>query len=330
MVSTIEDVARLAGVSRGTVSNVLNRPERVGGVTRERVRNAMNKLAYIPNESARVLAGGLGRFVGVLVHDTSNPYFSEIIHAAEEIALKARYTITTISTGTDPEREKAAVDLLIQQRAQGVLMTPATIGPVDVAQLRGIGTCVVLFDSQSDNGCSVSVDDVEGGRLAGQHLLRPDIENYVFVGSPSRTAQYRDRLIGFESALRESDHPYTLKVIEVERDDIPSGRAAAAAVAEVAKAGRVAVFTGNDLIAIGLGFALPEYALTVPNNVALCGYDDIDFSQYLSIPLTSIAQPMKRIGEAAFDLLVDEMTNEAHEHRHVRFTPELILRESSE
>ncbi|MEV7631940.1 LacI family DNA-binding transcriptional regulator [Microbacterium sp. NPDC089318] len=329
MVSTIEDVARLAGVARGTVSNVLNRPEKVAEATRERVVKAMAKLGYVPNESARVLAGGPGRFVGALVHDAANPYFAEIVRAVEGAALASRYTVTTISTGTDTDRERAAVELLMQQRAQGVLMTPATIGPVDVARLRSIGTSVVLVDSWSESECSVSVDDLEGGRLAGRHLFRAGISRYVFVGAPSLAAQHRDRLAGFEAELRERDRAADIRVIDVERNDIPAGRGAATQVAQLARDARIAVFTGSDLIAIGLGFAFPEHSLRVPEDIILCGYDDIEFSRYLSIPLTSIAQPMNAIGEAAFNLLVDEMTNDDHLHSQVRFTPQLIPREST-
>lgn len=330
MVSNIEDVARLAGVARGTVSNVLNRPDKVSAQTRARVEDAMSKLGYVPNESARVLAGGLGRFIGVLVHDASNPYFSEIVRTIEAAALPAKYTVATISTGTDPERELAGVDLLLKQRAQGALITPATIGPLDVARLRNIGTSVVLVDGHRDEDeCSVSVDDKEGGRLAAEHLSALDAPVYAFVGTPSHTFQHRDRLEGFRSELGRRGLGDRLEILEVDREDIPSGTGAAQRIAQLAERGRVAVFCGNDLIAIGLTFTLPGLGIRVPDDVALCGYDDIDFARYLSIPLTSIAQPMEQMGKTAFGLLVDEMTNENHVHEQVRFTPTLRARASS-
>jgi len=332
MVSNIEDVARLAGVARGTVSNVLNRPEKVAPATRDRVLDAVSKLGYVPNESARVLAGGLGRFVGIVVHDASNPYFAQIIRAIEDVALTKKYTVIVTSTGAEYTREEMALELLLQQRAQGVLITPATIGVTGAAKLRAIGTSVVLLDSVgTPDECSVSVDDIEGGRLAAQHFIERGLRRFAFVGTASKTAQHRDRLAGFLSELGANGFGRdTAVVLEVPHEDVESGRGAASEIWREADAGPLAVFCGNDLIAVGLSFELEDTDRTAAQRIALCGYDDIDFAAYLSNPLTSIRQPMKEIGPAALELLLDEVANPHHTHRNVQFTPTLVARRSTQ
>lgn len=331
VIANIEDVARLAGVARSTVSNVINRPEIVAEPTRNRVKDAMQMLGYVPNESARVLAGGMGRFVGMVVHDASNPFFGQMARAVEDIALERDYVVTLTSTGAEPAREDNALRLLMRQRAQGVLLTTSALRATSVASLRGIGTRVVLLDTLGgEDECSVSVDDVEGGRLAGQHFLDQGYRRIAFAGRPQRTFQHGDRLAGLRQALAEDRRGRRIQVqeITVDADDVASGRRIAATVAaDVAHP--LAVLCGNDLIAMGLMFGLQELGVGVPDQVAICGYDDIDLAQYLAIPLTTVRQPMAAMGQAAFELLLSEVTDTGHTHQARRFDPELVVRSST-
>lgn len=330
MAANIEDVARLAGVARGTVSNVMNRPEIVSPKTIEKVRAAMLKLDFVPNESARVLAGGSSRFIGVVVHDAANPFFAEIARSVEDLALGRMYTVAITSTGADSQREGNALELLLQQRAKGVLLTPAAMNALGVARLRSSGTSVVLLDSQGTRDeCSVSVDDGHGGRLAGEHLASLGRRRYVFVGTATRTVQHAERLAGFREAIAASGGADMVETVEVALEDVASGRSAAGDVARLAADEPISVFCGNDLIAVGLMFGLQERGVRIPQDVALCGYDDIDLAQYLATPLTSVRQPMREIGARAFELLLDEMSGSGHEHRQVVFEPGLEVRAST-
>ncbi|MGZ0147996.1 LacI family DNA-binding transcriptional regulator [Kribbella sp. WER1] len=335
MIANIEDVARLAGVARSTVSNVINRPEIVAEATRLRVKSAMEMLGYVPNESARVLAGGMGRFVGMVVHDAGNPFFGEMARAVEDIALERDYVVTLTSTGAEPEREDNALRLLMRQRAQGVLLTTTAMRATSVASLRGIGTRVVLLDTPGGpDECSVSVDDVDGGRLVGAHFLACGYRQIAFAGRPARTIQHGDRLAGLRQVLAEDGRGRGVHVQEilVAADDVASGRAIAPTVADVAKgdlSSPLAVLCGNDLIAMGLLFGLQELGVDVPGQVAICGYDDIDLAQYLAIPLTTVRQPMAEMGRTAFELLLGEVTDPAHVHEARRFAPELVVRGST-
>jgi LacI family transcriptional regulator len=329
-VVNIEDVARLAAVGRSTVSNVMNRPHIVAPATRQRVLDAMENLGFVPNESARVLAGGPGRFVGVVVHDASNPFFGEIIRTVEDAALNLRYIVSTTNTGADPVRESTAVELLIQQRASGVLITPSALPADALGRLRRIGTKVVVLDAPGESGiCSVAMDDTAGGRLAGQHFLDYGYRSFAFVGTPARTTQHAARLAGFRAALEESPlgRRLDVQVIEVAHEDIASGRQAAERLQH--RDSPVAVLCGNDLIAMGLSFALQERGTVVPQDVAICGYDDIDMVRYLSVPLTTVRQPVRDMARTALDLLVEEMRSPEHEHQAVLFAPELKVRAST-
>ncbi len=326
----IGDVARLAEVGRSTVSNVMNRPQVVAPATRERVLAAMDKLGFVPNESARVLAGGSGRFIGVVVHDASNPFFGEIIRTVEDAALDLRYIVSTTNTDADPARESKAVDLLVQQRAPGVLITPSALPADALSRLRRIGTKVVVLDAPAEPGtCSVAMNDTAGGRLAGEHFLDCGYQSFAFIGTPARTTQHAARLAGFRAALEQSPLGRRLdfQLIEVGHEDIVSGRLGAEQLQP--REATTAVLCGNDLIAMGLSFALQERGAVVPQDVALCGYDDIDMVRYLSVPLTTIRQPVRQLAQAALDLLLDEMRNPDHQHEAVQFAPELVVRDST-
>ncbi|MBP2351623.1 LacI family transcriptional regulator [Kribbella aluminosa] len=332
MIANIEDVARLAGVARSTVSNVINRPEIVAEATRLRVQNAMDMLGYVPNESARVLAGGMGRFVGMVVHDASNPFFGEMARAVEDIALERDYVVTLTSTGAEPGREDNALRLLMRQRAQGVLLTTTAMRATSVASLRGIGTRVVLLDTPGGpEECSVSVDDVDGGRLVGTHFLDCGYRQMAFAGRPARTTQHGDRLAGLRQTLAGDSRGRGVHVQEilVAADDVASGREVAATIAKGDLSSPLAVLCGNDLIAMGLMFGLQELGIDVPGQVAICGYDDIDLAQYLAIPLTTVRQPMAEMGRTAFELLLSEVTDTGHVHEARRFAPELVVRGST-
>jgi LacI family transcriptional regulator len=335
VIANIEDVARLAGVARSTVSNVINRPEIVAETTRKRVDDAMQLLGYVPNESARVLAGGMGRFIGMVVHDASNPFFGQMARAVEDIALERDYVVTLTSTGAEPAREDNALRLLMRQRAQGVLLTTSAMRATSVATLRRIGTRVVLLDTLGgEDECSVSVDDVEGGQLAGQHFLDGGYRNVAFAGRPHRTIQHGDRLAGLRKALTEDrrGHGVHVQEVTVDADDVASGRRVAATVAKGDLSSPLAVLCGNDLIAMGLMFGLQELGVAVPDQVAICGYDDIDLAQHLAIPLTTVRQPMTEMGRAAFELLLSEVTDIETDHAHQarRFDPELVIRSSTQ
>jgi LacI family transcriptional regulator len=331
----MKDVAALAQVSLGTVSNVINSPELVSDTTRERVVSAISKLGWVPNESARQLRAGRSRTLGVVVMDIANPFFTDLVLGAEDYVDERGYSVQVSNSAQEPGREHNHLQLLAQQRVGGVLLAPIWGLSDQVRQLRRRGIPVVLLDRAGDatDLCSVSVDDVEGGRLAVQHLLDQGHTHIALVGGPGDLQQVRDRRLGAELARSQHGNAQLL-VISTPNLDAASGVAAAGELAALAAVERpTAVFAANDLLAIGLLQGLVTSGLRVPEDVALLGYDDISFAASAAVPLSSVRQPSRDIGRRAAELLLAEIAaaeqDDPHEHEAVRFQPELVVRRSS-
>ena len=331
----MKDVAALAQVSLGTVSNVINSPELVSDTTRERVVSAISKLGWVPNESARQLRAGRSRTLGVVVMDIANPFFTDLVLGAEDYVDERGYSVLVSNSAQEPGREHNHLQLLEQQRVGGVLLAPIWGLSDQVRQLRRRGIPVVLLDRAGDatDLCSVSVDDVEGGRLAVQHLLDQGHTHIALVGGPGDLQQVRDRRLGAELARSQHGNAQLL-VISTPNLDAASGVAAAGELAALPAVERpTAVFAANDLLAIGLLQGLVTSGLRVPEDVALLGYDDISFAASAAVPLSSVRQPSRDIGRRAAELLLAEIAaaeqDEPHEHEAVRFQPELVVRRSS-
>ena len=185
--TSIKEVAQLAGVSLGTVSNVLNRPDLVAAATRQRVLDAIAELGYVRNDSARQLRAGRSRQIAIVVLDVANPFFTDVVRGAEKAADDSGVMVVVCNSGEDAGRERRHLELLEEQRVRGVLITPVDDSRGSrLEKLIQRGTPVVLVDRGSGwhNRCSVAVDDVLGGRLAGAHLVEQGHRRIAFVGGP--------------------------------------------------------------------------------------------------------------------------------------------------
>jgi len=329
--TSIKEVARQAGVSLGTVSNVLNRPEVVAERTRQRVLDAIKDLGYVRNDSARQLRAGRSRTVAIVVLNVANPFFTDVVRGAEEAIEAAGAVAVVCNSGENAARERRHLDLLEQQRVQGVLITPVDNGrDSQLTNLIRRGIPVVLVDRGSGqrDRCSVAVDDVLGGRIAGEHFKEQGHERVAFAGGPMSIAQVSDRRKGFTAALRDAAHVRTVLTPTL---TVAAGRHAGAQIADLAVADRpTAVFCANDLLALGVLQEMTLRRIRVPRDMAILGYDDIDFAAAAAVPLSSVRQPREQLGRAAAELLLEEANRpDRHEHRHVVFEPELVVREST-
>jgi LacI family transcriptional regulator len=230
-------------------------------------------------------------------------------------------------------REAAYLDLFEAQRVNGVLISPLgnSMARIDKLRARGIPTVLVDRPSESGSYSSVSVDDVMGGILAVQHLASMGRTNVAFVGGPQHIRQVADRLEGARRATANASG-VRLEVIGADSLSVLQGRRAGEALGLRSAADRPdAVFAANDLLAIGVLQGLVKAGAKVPTDVALIGYDDIEFAATASVSLSSIRQPARLIGEAALQLLLDEIDEGSDfEHRNVRFEPELVVRDSTD
>lgn len=332
MNASVKDVAARAGVSIGTVSNVLNRPEKVAASTVRRVQAAIAELGFVRNDAARQLRAGSSRAIGMVVLDIGNPFFSDLARGAEEKAASSGHSIILGNSDEKAERELDYLDLFEEQRMHGVLISP--VGDIEprLEQLRRRGTPVVLVDRSSGSGhfSSVSVDDVAGGSLALEHLVALGRRRIAYVCGPEQIRQVADRLEGALAVVAR--HPnVTLEVLSYPAMTVHGGNEAGSEIARRSPEDRPdAVFAANDLMALGVLQSLVMLGdVSVPGDVALIGYDDISFARAAVVPLSSIRQPSAAIGATAVEILLSEAADPGLQHRTVVFQPELVVRDST-
>jgi len=327
-VATVKEVARRAGVSLGTVSNVLNRPEVVSELLRTRVQQAIDELGFVRNESARQLRAGVSRTIAMVVLDVANPFFTDVIAGAEELAEEHDALVVMCNSANSAEREARHLHRLDQQRVLGVLLTPVSGAPTDALRdVRSHGTPLVLVDrvAPTPEHPSVAVDDVLGGRLAGDHLLGAGHRRVAFVGVPPGLRQVDDRLAGLRLAVGAAG-----SVLEARSSGMSvraGSQAAAQLLGEPAATRATAVFCANDLLALGVLNECVRRGVRVPQELAIVGYDDIGFAATASVPLTSVRQPRQLLGRTAVELLLAQVEGRAPQQ--VVFDPELVVRRSS-
>lgn len=330
---SVREVAAEAGVSVGTVSNVLNRPDKVSAGTVTRVQAAIELLGFVRNDAARQLRAGRSRSIGLVVLDVGNPFFTDLARGAEDRAAQAGLTVLLGNSDETLERESAYLDLFEEQRVHGVLISPLGDGGEQLKRLRRRGTPAVLVDGQTDDHSfsSVAVDDVFGGHLAVSHLIDTGRTRLAFVGGPHSIRQVTDRLEGARRAVAEHAGA-SLETIETCSLSVLEGRGVGEALLARPAAERPdAIFAANDLLALGVLQALSMLGdLRVPEDIALIGYDDIAFSETAVVPLSSIRQPSALIGSTAVDLLLREAEAGADfTPEQVVFQPELVVRAST-
>ena len=331
--SSIREVAKRAGVSLGTVSNVLNRPEIVAKETRERVSSAIEEIGFVRNGSARQLRAGTSQHIGLVVLDVTNPFFTEVARGVEDLANQAGYVVILCNSDDSVEKEKHYLHVLEEQRTQGVLITPVQSDASYLQQFRQRGIAVVLLDrtSRSKDLCSVAVDDVLGGELAAAHLLEKGHRRIGFVHGSLSIRQIADRRRGVIQAVKTAGLDPDRAIIDI-TTHAQSAKEGEECMEKLLNASirPTAVFCANDLLALGLMRGLIKRGLAIPGDMALVGYDDVEFASVLATPLTSIRQPKYELGRAAAELLLDEVNNPtSHQHQHIVYQPELIVRESS-
>jgi LacI family transcriptional regulator len=330
----IREVAQRAQVSRATVTNVLNHPNRVARDTRRRVETAMSELNFVRNESARHLRAGQSRTVALVVFDVANPFFAAVATGAEEVLSADGSLMILCDTAADQEREDRYLAMMSEQRVKGVLLTPLNQeNPrLDSIVAQGIPVVMVAFSSVDPrHRCSVATDDRAGGFAAVSHLLDAGHTRIAYLGGFFGAGAISERYLGAEQAVAGHPGGAGLTMIEVPAPTIAAGEVGARQIGALPSSQRPsAVFCYNDLLALGLLNGLLKAGFRVPEDIAVIGYDDIDYCATASVPLSSIRQPAHDIGRAAASLLLEESReDERHRHRQVVFAPELVARAST-
>jgi LacI family transcriptional regulator len=328
----IREVAQLAGVSVGTVSNVINHPHLVSERTRTRVLSAIDRLGFVPNRGAADLRSGRSRMIGLLVPDITNPFFAEVARGAVDAAREGNHVVVLCNADEDTQAQDSYLDVLEEHRVAGVLINPVGKLPDRLELLHQRGSAVVCIDrtARAKSYCSVWVDDAKGGELACQHLIERGARTIALVNGPPSLRACTDRRRGARRAVADAGLPAgALTELRADPMTINVGVEAAEALLKQRNLPD-AVFCTNDLLAIGVTRKLTDAGVVVPHDIAVVGYDDIDLAAEAPIPLTSVGQPKYGLGRRAAELLLAEIREgDQHRHERIAFDPVLTVRKSS-
>ncbi|MFC3737922.1 LacI family DNA-binding transcriptional regulator [Paractinoplanes deccanensis] len=323
----IQDVAAAAGVSVATVSNALNRPERVNAGTAARIQRIARELDYVPHHGAVDLRHGRRSAIALVIPDVTNSFYARITRGAADAAYGHGFSLVLCDSNDDAERERDFFTMLADQRAAGAVVVPRGADRQRLDGLRRRGIPLVLTDRAVpvQEGCSVAVDDVAGGRLAVEHLLAGGARRILVVNGDRAIRQCADRWQGARQAVREH-RGAAVRQVSVPQMDVACGAAAVRELAELPDA----VFCTNDFLAVGVVQALLARGVRVPGDITVAGFGDLDVATVSAVPLTTVRQPVEELGRAGVGLLLDEVEAvDDHTHEARQFPPRLVVRESA-
>ncbi len=332
--ATLREIADRAGVSVGTVSNVINGTAVVSAERRERVLAAIRELDYQPNHVARSLKLKRTRMLGMVISDITNPFFPQLVRGAEEAALKNNYLLITFNTDDNVEREKRVLSVLRQRRVDGILLVVAP-NAGDDGHIRSIldsGIPFVCLDRlpAGIEVDSVSVDNVAGARDCVRHLISMGHRRIAILAGPRAVQTAAERLQGYQEALREAEIPLDPGLVLEGDFRSESGHRLGRAL--LAGSDRpTAVFVCNNMMALGLLRALADLGLNCPRDVAVASFDDFPLAEAFQPRMTAVAQPAYSIGYRGAELLIariEQRPAEPHPSR-IRLATQLVVRESS-
>lgn len=327
----MQDVAKRAGVSAMTVSRVVNGREGVDSETQRRVEETIRALDFVPNRIARGLVSQKTQTIGLIVPDVVNPFFAPVVRGAESAARKAGYRVLLCNSEGDLRLEREYIDDLVAHRVEGLLLAPASDRSRSsiLSLLRG-GFPLVLIDRTLPNAdCDLIVSDsANGARRLVEHLIAVGHREIAHVTDAEDTSTGRERLRGYREALEAAGIPFQSElVIQTTVDRIGGYRAAQEILARVPLP--TAVFTVNNMTAVGTMEALRERGLSVPKDMGLVCFDDVEHLAVLSPFLTVIDQPAETFGSLGAQLLLERMSGKASSRpRRIVLQTDLIVRES--
>jgi LacI family transcriptional regulator len=326
----IKDVALRAKVSVTTVSHVVNSTRFVKADTRERVELAVRELGYVPSGVARSLKQNTTHTFGVLIPNNSNPYFAEIIRGVENRCYAAGFNVILGNSDDDAERQAAYLRVLAEKRIDGLILVAAHQDAALRAVLREMRLPVVLLDREVPGlACDlVEVDHVAGGLIATRHLLQLGHPWVACISGPPGLSPSTQRRAGWKRALAEAG--VERREGDLARGDFSSRGGYLAMQALLKRNPKPsAVFVCNDLMAFGALAAAGEAGLKVPGQLSIVGYDDIELAAFSTPALTTVAQPKRRIGTLAAELLLERLQDAGREPRRVILEPQLKVRAST-
>ncbi len=331
---TIADIAEKAGVSKATVSRVLNkRPEGVGAETRERIQKILCETGFQPSGLARGLATGKSRTVGLIIPNITNPYFPMLVRGVEDALNQSGYSLLLCNSCGDIVKEKNYVRVLMEKGVDGVILDSAEPDcDCQVELLEQNDVPFVLLDRLIEGGSrrfGVVVDNRRGARLAAEHLFSRAGCSLFFLNGPAELSQSVLRRAGVEDVWREKGlSADSLNILNGDYS-VESGYRLTSDVLDRANDGRLpfnALFACNDLMAVGAIRALKEHGISVPAQVEVIGFDDIELAHLVEPPLSTVSQPALAMGARSAELLLRLIDGKTPRPKTVILMPKLVLR----
>lgn len=325
--ATMQDVARLAGVSPMTVSNAFRNPEKVSPATREKIAAAAKMLRYIPNMVAGSLASGRSRLIGAIVPSLANSSFSGLLRGLSEYADRHGYELL-VSVAGSPERELVAIRTFMGRRADGIVLIGTDRLPAARRMLQEAGVAVVeAWAERAMVDMSVGCSDFEVGAAMTRALVERGYRNIAFIGSEEKLARFEARKAGFRSVLAEAGLPSDLLVNVPGSLDMSCG---VRALEQMDQMGRPvdAVFCVTDVVGVGVIFECMRRGWAVPERLAVAGYGNYQVAAQLPTGLSTIDSRSRDIGYAAAALIAEKVEKGVVSATHVDVGFDLILRNS--
>ncbi len=330
---TLEDVAKIAGVSHTTVSLVLHNDKKISGATREKVMKAIEELKYQPNIHARTLACGKTNTIAILSSFFSSSFATEIMKGIEDEIIMTEYDIHQYSTRGDKEKVIKHIDSIVYgRRADGLIVMSLLPERKQLDECVQNNMPVVLIERQIDGFSSVRTDNEKGAYMAGSHLIKTGRKKIVFVCG--RIDCYdcinaKERHNGFKRALRDGGMEFRESEAVYTWYDFNDGVRVMSELLD-SKRDMDAVFCASgDMVALGMIKEARNRGIRIPQDIAFVGYDDILASSIATPQLTTVRQPIAKMGKEALDMMMRTINKDIKEPVVTTFEPELVVRESA-
>lgn len=334
--ATITDIAQEAGVSKATVSAVLNRKPTVSEETRSRVEKVMRRLNYRPRSAARLLRSQGEQAIGLIIKEIENPFYAEVAAGAQEQARAQGYTLVIVNSGGEAAEEVRLCEQLQRQGVAGLIISPVLDARSDLGYLYDLKRNqypFVLLESPGGHHIKanlVDIDNVAASKKAVQHLISLGYTQILHFSGPAYSAHTRERIEGMVRAFSESHLAYSSEFVIPTGARAEDGYRVAREQLDRLSPRPVGIFCYNDLVALGAWRAFHEAGLSVPDDVALVGYDGLQLPEYFPAGLTTVQAPNREMGSAAAEMLIRHVEAAgARELEHITFETRLVERGST-
>ncbi len=329
--ANIRKISELAGVSVATVSRVLNHPETVSEETRNRILMVMEEMNYVPNIIARSLTTNRTSTIGLIIPNILNPLYPSIAKGVEDVFYKKGYNILLSNTEYDAKREKACIEMLLSKKVDGLIICSSILGRADFdIIIKQKVPFVLLGEYVEDSDMNIVYTDyLLGAYMATNHLIKAGYKTIAHISGPMNRKASIEKLEGYKKALLEVGYKYDEEYIIEGNNQIDGGHLALKKVLK--KKGKPdAIFVANDLMALGAIEAIKVSGYTVPSDIAVVGFDDIDVASLIEPKLTTVTHPVYRMGLTAARLLLDNISNEDEDcfKQKIFIQPMLKIRKS--